>query len=82
MSYGANQTQTITKIEKKMPDNEFDWYGPETSTFSDRVRGARTGGNVAKTIGQTTWCETFDHHFVEQIYLNRALTDFLCCRAF
>ena len=56
MSYGANQTQTITKIEKIMPDNEFDWYGPETSTFGDRVCAAREqAGMSQKQKCKTEW---------------------------
>jgi transcriptional regulator with XRE-family HTH domain len=39
-----------------MPDNEFDWYGPETSTFGDRVCAAReqagmTQKQLAKRLG-------------------------------
>jgi transcriptional regulator with XRE-family HTH domain len=39
-----------------MQDNDFDWYGPETSTFGDRLAAAReqagmTQAQLAKRLG-------------------------------
>ena len=66
-----------------MADNEFDWYGPETSTFGDRVCAAREqAGMSQKQLAKRLGVKHSTIISWEQDYQNRVQIDFLCCQAF